>query len=275
MNHSEKPATPVEQMIVSAARLIKNGSVLMVGTQWPIVVSLLARHLHAPNLTICYEGGVVLGRTPDRIPLFTGDPVINASSVMLGNSFDTLGMVLHGGKADMALLPAASVDRYGNINTTCIGDYASPKIRFGGSGGACDFGSLAPKTMIILEHDRKRFPEKVDFITTPGYLCGKESRSQAGLKPGTGPYAVVTTLGLFEFDEDGEMMLTAYHPTASVQEVRENVQWELKVHEDVKQLIPPSAKELEILRHRVDPLGMYLRNARSLEGVSLHIMAGS
>ncbi len=266
MNESPGSSSPVEQMIVSAARLIEDHAVLMVGTQWPIIATLLAKNLHAPDITICYEGGVVLGRTPDRIPLFTGDPVTNACSVLMGDSFDTLGMVLHAGRADMGFLSAASVDRYGNINTTCIGEYGSPEIRFGGSGGACDFGSLAPRTVIILEHDKRRFPEMVDFITTPGYLHGKESRLAVGLKPGTGPYAVVTTLGLFHFDEQGEMVLAGYNPSASVQEVRENVQWNLKVDNQVKPLEPPDERELQVLRHRLDPAGMYLRNARFMEG---------
>ena len=267
MRETKGPVTPVEQMVVSAARLIEDKSVLMVGTQWPIIVSLLAKSLHAPGITICYEGGAVLGKVPDRIPFFTGDPVVNSSSVLMGNSFDTLGMVLHGGRADMALLSGASVDRYGNINTTCVGDYPSPKIRFGGSGGACDFGSLAPKTIIILEHDKRRFPEQVDFITTPGYLNkGKDDRIRSGLRPNTGPHAVVTTLGLFRFDEQGEMVLRAHSPMTSVREVKEGVQWDLKVHKDVGPLDPPSEEELRVLREQVDPGGMYLREARLLKG---------
>lgn len=266
MPETREPVTLIEQMIVSAARLIEDKSVLMVGTQWPIIVSLLAKCLHAPGITICYEGGAVLDKVPDRIPFFTGDPVVNSSSALLGDSFDTLGMVLHGGRADMALLSAASVDRYGNINTTCIGDYASPKMRFGGSGGACDFGSLAPKTVIILEHDKRRFPEKVDFITTPGYLKGKDDRMTSGLRPNTGPHAVVTTLGLFRFDEQGEMVLRAYNPVSSVREVREGVQWDLKVHKDVRPLDPPSKKELHVLREQVDPKGMYLKEERLFKG---------
>ena len=264
MPDTKEKVTPIEQMIVSAARLITDGSVLMVGTQWPIIVSLLAKSLHAPSVTICYEGGVILAKVPDRIPLFTADPVVNSSSALLGSSFDTLGMILHGGRADMALLSAASVDRYGNINTTCIGDYRSPKIRFGGSGGACDFGSLAPKTVIILEHDRRRFPEQVDFITTPGYLRGKDDRMRAGLRPDTGPYAVVTTLGLFHFDEQREMVLKAHNPDVSIQEVKAGVQWDLKIDKDVRPLDPPSEKELRVLREQVDPEGMYLRDARRL-----------
>jgi glutaconate CoA-transferase subunit B len=271
MRHGAKSATPIEEMIVSAARLIKDESVLMVGTQWPVIASLLAKCLHAPNITICYEGGVILGRVPDRTPLFTGDPVSNGCSVLLGDSFETLGMVLHGGRVDMGLIPAASVDRYGNVNTTCVGDYRSPSIRLGGSGGASDFCSLAPRTVIILEHDKMRFPERVDFITTPGYLQGKESRTAVGLKPDTGPYAVVTTLGLFHFDEQGEMFLAAYHPSTSVREIKENVQWDLKVARHVAPHEPPTEKELEVLRKQLDPQGMYLKKAKLMEGKEIHI----
>lgn len=259
-------ATPVEHMIVTASRLVEDGQILMVGTQWPILASLLARSIHAPGAVICFEGGIVLGAMPQRIPLFTGDPVVNGCSVLLNDSLETLGAVLHAGRADMALLSAASVDRFGNINTTCVGDYLSPAMRFGGSGGACDFGSLAPKTVIILEHDRRRFPPQVDFITTPGYLQGRGSRIRSGLRPGTGPYAVVTTLGLFRFDEEGEMVLSGYHPFTGPDEIRASVQWDLKVDPELEPLRPPSALELSVLRKRLDPRGMYLRNARGLEG---------
>jgi glutaconate CoA-transferase subunit B len=253
-------------MIVTAARLIPDGAVLMVGTQWPILASLLAKSLHAPGATICFEGGVILGRLPERIPLFTGDPVTNACSALLGESFDTLGTVLHGGRADMAFLSAASVDRFGNINTTCLGDYRKPMMRFGGSGGACDFASLAPRTVVILEHDRKRFPERVDFVTSPGYLQGGGTRTAAGLRAGTGPYAVVTTLGLFHFNREGEMVLAGYHGFSSVDEVRSVVQWDLRVAEDVRPLDVPTSEELAVLRERLDPSGMYLRGARFLQG---------
>ncbi|MFP4085261.1 MAG: CoA-transferase subunit beta [Desulfobacteraceae bacterium] len=265
MSEASKSATPVERMIISAARLIEDDTILLVGTQWPIIVSLLAWSLHAPRISICYEGGVILGRFPDRIPFFTGDPVSNGCSILMGSTFDTMGGLLHAGRAHMALLSAASVDRYGNINTTCIGPYGRPAIRFGGSGGACDFASLSPRTIIILEHDRRRFPAAVDFVTSPGYLQGENTRESAGLRKGTGPHAVVTTLGVFGFDEAGEMVLTGHQASTSVKEIRENVQWDLKVDPQVSVLDAPTSNELATLRQRVDPQGMYLRNARFLE----------
>jgi glutaconate CoA-transferase, subunit B len=258
--------TPIEQMIVTAARLIPDDSVLLVGTQWPIAAALLAKALHAPGCIPCVEGGVVFGKSPDRIPLYTADPVCNSSAVLLGDSLDTMGMILHRGLADFGILAAAAVDRYGNINTTCIGEYGAPKFRFGGSGGANDFGSLSAKTIIILEHEKRRFPERVDFITTPGYLNGKDSRLKAGLREGTGPFAVVTTLGLFHFDEIGEMVLTAYHPASSIEEIKENIQWDLKVADSVGPLDPPTERELTVLRKSVDPRGMYLEGVRMLRG---------
>ena len=178
---------------------------------------------------------------------------------------ESIDMVLHGNKADMGMLSAAQVDRYGNISTTCIGKYTAPRIRFGGGGGACDFGSLAPKTVIILEHDKRRFPEKVDFITTPGFLTVKNGREKSGLRPGTGPYAVVTSLGIFKFDKKGEMILTGYHPSTNVLAIKENVQWDLKVDDDVEPLLPPRKEELKALR-LLDPDGMYLRNAKAFDG---------
>ncbi len=273
MEKNNTKVTRIEQMIFTAARLIKDEEILMVGTQWPIITALLAQKLHAPNSTICLEGGSVMGKTPRRIPLTTADPTINSCCSYMGDALDTLGMILHGGRAHKALLSAASVDRYGNINTTCVGDYDSPKIRFGGSGGACDFTSLAPKTIIIMEHDKQRFPEAVDFITSPGYLKGKDSRTKAGLRPGTGPHALVTTLGLFHFDPlngEKEMILSAFNPTSSIREIKDNIQWEIKISDKVKPLIAPNKGELKILRQEVDPQGMYLENNKTMEKRNLY-----
>lgn len=256
--------TPVEMMIVAGSREIKNGQILTVGTQWPIITTMFAKKTHAPDLIICYEGGIVLGSVPDRIPLFTGDPCVASNSVLLNDSLDTLGMILHAGYPDIAFLPAANVDRYGNINTTCFGDYSKPLFRLGGSGGACDFGSLAKSVITMLEHEKQRFPERVDFITTPGYLNGSNSREEAGLKPGTGPGAVITTLGVFRFDKDTrEMCLDAYYPGGSIEEVKEGFQWDIKISGNVKMIDPPTEEEIKILREDIDPFGMYLRGNKA------------
>jgi glutaconate CoA-transferase subunit B len=155
------------------------------------------------------------------------------------------------------------VDRFGNINTTCVGDYRRPSVRLAGSGGACDFGSLAKRLIIILEHDRRRFPERVDFITTPGYLSGGRSREEAGLRVGTGPTQVVTSLGIFGFEpETREMLLERIHGGIQVKDVVKAVQWPLRVSERLEEIPPPTPEELRILREEVDPHGMYLRDKR-------------
>ena len=147
-----KPAdySPVEMMIVAASRLIVDGMTLMVGTQWPILVVLLAKKTHAPRTSICFEGGAILTDIPQRIPLFTADPVIGCCTSLMGDSLDTLGAVLHAGLPDLAFISGANVDRFGNVNTTCLGDYFKPRQRFGGSGGAGDFGSLAKRLVVVL-----------------------------------------------------------------------------------------------------------------------------
>ncbi len=257
--------TPIEWMIIQASRQIRDGEVLLVGTQWPIVVSLLARKTHAATAVICFEGGVVLEGMPARIPLWTADPVVGSSSVFQGDSIDILGAVLHAGRADRALLTAASIDRFGNINTTCTGSYLSPELRFGGSGGACDFACLAKKTMIIVEHDKQRFPPQVDFITSPGFVRGGSSRYETGLRQGTGPSCVVTTLGMFTFDEQGEMVLSGTRAGISPEYIAQQVQWQLKVASCCDALPEPSLEELRVLREIVDPKGMYTRNRKGSE----------
>ncbi|MDY6835010.1 MAG: CoA-transferase [Chloroflexota bacterium] len=264
MNHNNE-YTAVEMMIIATAREIQDGDIVFVGTYWPILAGLLAKRTHAPTSLIVLEGGVIRDSNPERIPLVVSDPCMISGSLLCGDCFDTLGMILHAGQADAALLSATTVDKYGNINTTCVGDYSKPKTRLSGSGGACDFGCLANKVLIMLEHHKRRFPERVDYVTTPGYLEGFDSREKAGLKPNTGPSAVITTLGLFRFESDSkEMYLDAHYPGIDVQKVKESMGWELKVSPEVKIITPPTEKELRTLREDVDPDGMFLRDARTV-----------
>jgi glutaconate CoA-transferase subunit B len=252
----------MEMMVIAAAREIKNGEIVCTGTYLPILPVFLAKRTHAPDITVVFEAGIFYDLLPSRIPLVATDPCLVSLASLCGDCIDSLGMVLHGGYADVGLLSANSVDKYGNINTTCVGDYAQPRVRLAGSGGACDFGCLSKRLIVLLEHSRERFPERVDFITTPGYLSGGDSRARAGLRAG-GPGVVVTTLGVFRFAEDTrEMYLESYHPGVTIQQIRDNVQWELKVSPEVRETEPPTETELRILREEVDPQGMYLRDAR-------------
>lgn len=251
-----------EMMIIAAAREIKDGERVLTGAYWPILPSILAKKTHAPNAILIFEGGLICNKVPPRIPLIAHDPTLLSCAVMCGELFDTLGVIVHGGWADVGFLSASAVDKYGNINTTCLGDYLTPRIRLPGSGGASDIGCNAKRLVIILEHSLERFPERVDFITTPGFLQGSDSRQKRGLKPG-GPSAVVTDLGVFRFEEGSkEMYLDSYHPGVSLDEIRANMGWKLKISSSLRETKPPTSQELKTLREEVDPLGMYLRDLR-------------
>ena len=256
-----------EMMIVAAAREIKDGETLLTGAYWPILPSILAKKTHAPNATFVFEGGIICNWAPSRIPLIAHDPTNLSCATMCGDLLDALGLVVHGGWADVGFLSASLVDKYGNVNTTCVGDYLNPRVRLPGSGGASDVGSNARRVIIILEQSRDRFPERVDFITTPVFLQGSDSREKAGLKP-SGPNVVVTDLGVFRFAEDSkEMYLDSYHHGVRVDEIKDNVGWELKISSQLKETSPPTTLELEVLREEVDPMGMYLKDNR-LQGLT-------
>lgn len=257
-------ATSIEYMVVAASREIVNGQLLMVGTQWPMLAAMLAKRNHAPDCVMAFEGGIIYDQLPPRTPLITVDPGYLSNALFCGGTLDVMGALLHGGRVDLAFIPAASVDRYGNVNTTYRFDDSGRRIRLsGGSGGACDFASLASKLIIIMEHDKKRFQEKLKYITSPGYLDGYDSRLKAGLRPGTGPWAMYTTLGRFKFDsETKEMYLDGHYQGVTVEQVKENTGWDLKVSPTVEEIAPPTAEEIRIIREEIDPLGMWRDNLR-------------
>jgi glutaconate CoA-transferase, subunit B len=168
-----------------------------------------------------------------------------------------MGMFLQGGWVDVGFLAGSQVDKYGNINTTVIGDYANPKSRLPGSGGANPIGALAKRVLIIALHNARTLAERVDFITTPGYLDGPGARERWGLKPGTGPEVIITNKAVMRFDrESKEAYLESYHPGSSVEEVTKLTPWKLMVSREVRETEPPRAEELRVLREILDPLGM-------------------
>lgn len=251
-------------MIVMAARHIRDGDVLMVGTQWPIPVALLAKNHHAPQCTLCFEGGLVLEDMPERIPLLTADSGLPSATSCMGDCMTALGTVLHGGRADLAVLTAAHVDRYGNLNTTGVGPYKRPTMRFGGSGGACDFGSLAKRSLIIVEHKRFRFPSAVDFITTPGPSLGRPGHAKMESKRATHPRhrTVVTTMAQFACREGEELALTGYRSDLRPADIQASMQWEVPRSPGCGPLPDPTSLELHLLRDKVDPSGLYLQNRK-------------
>jgi glutaconate CoA-transferase, subunit B len=245
-----------ELMTVNSARMLRDGDTVFVGVGLPNLACNLARRTHAPNLLMIYEAGVV-GARPARLPLSIGDPTLVSGSALVCSMYDIFTLYLQRGNVDVGFLGGAQIDRFGNINATVIGDYDHPKVRLPGSGGSMEMAAWANRCYIMTPHQVRRFPEKVDFATSAGFLSGRPEREAAGVRGG-GPQAVVTNLGILTPDETGEMVLSAIHPGVTVDQVRQNTGWALKVVDDLVVTEPPSAAELRILREELDPDHIYL-----------------
>jgi glutaconate CoA-transferase subunit B len=246
--------SPSEMMIVASARQLAGEKVCFVGIGPPNIACNLARRTVAPELELVYEAGVY-GAVPKRLPLSIGDPTLVTGSISITSMFEIFAYYLQRGLVDVAFLGASQIDRYGNVNTTVIGDYSAPKVRLPGSGGACDISINAGKVFVIMPQAKRSFVEKVDFVTSPGHLAGARPEDWLG----AGPSVVVTNLGVFRFDERGEMYVASVHPGVSVDEVRENCSWDIAVSDDVSETKPPSTRELSLIRDELDPEGIYTR----------------
>lgn len=252
-----KNFTPLELMACVAAHQLEDGRTVGVGTGLPMIAALLAQKTHAPNLIIFFEAGSMAPLVP-TLPISVGDSRCGYRPVA---ATGLAGIMETGqkGMIDYAFLGGAEVDMYGNINSTVIGDHDLPKTRLPGSGGANDFGSLSWRTLIIARHDKAKLPEKVGFITTPGYINGPGAREKAGLPTGTGPFRVITNLALMGFDEDTKRMkLLSVHPGISVDQVVENTGFELLVPDEVGTSDEPTDEELRILKE-IDPAGIIIK----------------
>jgi glutaconate CoA-transferase, subunit B len=247
-----------ELMTINAARLLRNDDVVFVGVGLPNLACNLARRTHAPNLLMIYEAGVI-GAQPARLPLSIGDPTLVSGALAVCSMYDIFAFYLQRGYVDVGFLGGAQIDRFGNINATVIGPYDHPKVRLPGSGGSMEIAAWANRCYILTPHQKRRFPEKLDFRTSAGFLGGRAEREAAHLRGG-GPSAVVTDLGILEPDSSGELVLTALHPGASVDQVRENTGWDLKAAASPRLTAPPAAEELRILRDELDPKGIYLKS---------------
>ena len=246
-----------ELMACVASRVLEDGRSVFVGTGLPIIATMLAQRLHAPNLLIVFEAGGLGPKLP-TIPISVGDSRTFHRAVMAASMDYAMGMAQQG-LVDYGFLGAAQIDRYGNLNTTVIGPHDRPRVRLPGSGGANDVGSLCTRTIILMRQDKRRFVEKLDFLTTPGYLTGPGAREEAGLPRDTGPHRVITQLGVMGFHpETKEMMLLSVHPGVSVDQVLENTGFPLLVGEEVGVTEPPTGRELRALREEIDPAGIVL-----------------
>jgi len=253
MADNEKEYIKPELMACCGAREIKDGDVVIVGTGFPAMSANIARHTHAPGAILIQESGVIDAR-PKRPALSVGDPCLNPGAAMVGGLVEIMGMVLQAGRVDVGFLSGSQVDKYGNINTTAIGEYKNPTARLPGSGGANPIGALARKTLIITLHDKRRLADRVDFITTPGYLDGAGAREKWGMAPGTGPEVIITNKAVLKFDEKTkEAYLASYHPDCTVAEIIEQTPWALTLDTDVQPTQPPTEEELRILREVLDP----------------------
>jgi glutaconate CoA-transferase subunit B len=245
-----------ELLICLASRLVEDGSMAFIGTGIPMLAASLAQKLRAPNLVPVFEFGG-LGATLEKLPLAVGD-MRTFNKALVAASICEVMETAQRGFIEYGFLGGAQIDPYGNLNSTVIGAQDKPKVRLPGSGGANDIGSLIWRTIVIMPQDRKRFVEKVDFITTPGYLTGAGARERAGLPPGTGPYRVVTNLGILGFDEKTcRMKLLSLNPGVTVTQVKENTAFELLIADHLEANDPPTAEELRVLREEVDPDGLY------------------
>ena len=216
-------------MVCAAAKELRDSEVVFVGIGLPSLACNLALATHAPNLELIYESGT-LGTRPERIPLSIGDPALVTGAAMVAPMTDVFQYVLQRGHIDVGFLGAAQIDRYGNINTTVIGSYDNPKVRLPGSGGAAEIAIHAKRVLVITKLDKRAFPEKVDFVTSPG---GRVSR-------------VITDKCIF--DREGELVLAALFPGVTVDDVRALVGWDIVVRSAVRTVAPPAASDLAALR---------------------------
>jgi glutaconate CoA-transferase subunit B len=248
---------PTELMACVASRVLEDGKSVFVGTGLPIIATMLAQRIHAPNLLVVFEAGGIGPQIP-TIPISVGDSRTFYKACMAASMDYAMGMAQQG-LVDYGFLGAAQIDKYGNLNTTVIGNYEKPKARLPGSGGANDLGSLCGKTITLMRHDKLRFVDKLDFLTTPGYLNGPGSREKAGLPKDTGPYRVITQLAVMGFHpETKEMTLLSVHPGVTVDEVLDNTGFKLLVGGDVTVTNPPTDTELRLLRREIDPAGIVI-----------------
>ncbi len=254
---SETPAYNLtELMAVMAARQIRNGEIVFAGTGLPMLGAMLAQRTHAPDCVILFEAGTMDSKL-DHLPMSVGDPRNMRRAALAAGLNEIFSYVLQAGYVDVGFISGAQFDRYGNINATAIGDYHRPQVRFPGSGGSGDIACLAKRTVIMARHEKRRFVERVDYITSPGWLEGGDSRQRAGLVWG-GPDVIVTTMGIIRFRPDTkEAYLESYHPGLTAEAVAAETGFVLDVSNAVPGQ-PPTAEELRILREEVDPERIFL-----------------
>lgn len=250
-------ATDAERMIVASARLLEDNKSVFVGTGMPLLASVFAQKTHAPGLMLLYEGGGIGGHPSGRLPVQVSESMTFERGLAVG-SMDYVMSLAQAGFVDYGFLGGAEIDPYGNLNTTVIGSWEAPKVRLPGSGGGADIASFCWQTIILMRQDKRKFTPRLGFLTSPGYLDGPGSRERYGLPEGTGPYRVVTQLGIYGFPENTRRM-TLLHAFAgvSLEEIQENSGFPIDVDPNWSYLPDPTPEELDVL-HQLDPRGIVL-----------------
>ncbi|HZW81913.1 MAG TPA: CoA-transferase [Candidatus Deferrimicrobium sp.] len=251
-------------LAVAAAREVTDGEVVFAGTGLPMLAMMLSQKTNAPNSFLIYEAGTIDGKSI-HLPASVGDARC-AYQASIGSGLYDVFSQLQRGHVDLAFLGGAEIDQYGNVNTTIIGDYTKPSVRFPGSGGNPDINSLARRTVFMMVQEKRRFKKNVDYITSPGWRIPKwpggeiVSRQEAfGKKFRGGPSAVITNMAVFRFNEEtGLMYLDTVHPGYTVEDVQNNVDFDLDVSRVSGQTEPPTLEELRLLYHEVDAEGIFL-----------------
>ncbi|MBT4268311.1 MAG: glutaconate CoA-transferase [Deltaproteobacteria bacterium] len=241
-----KKYTLNELLIIAAAREIHDDENVILGVGLPTTAGALAKALHAPHANLMMESGII-----DFEPLVQPNHIADAMSCRgfsCSTDLFTAFTMTYRGFVDVCFLGVGQIDKFGNLNTTCLGDYNSPDLRLPGSGGAADFISYAKRTILTLRGGD--FVEKLDYFTSPGYLEGGDAREKSGLYcPGSGPSMLITQKGIFKFDEvTKEMYLAQKHPLISLEDIQAEIPWELKVADDLTETDPPSQEEIEFIR---------------------------
>jgi len=253
---ADLPYDSEEMMTIAAARALRNGDVCFVGIGLPSTAANLARFTHAPDVVLIYESGTI-GAKPDVLPLSIGDGELVENADFVVSVPEIFRFWLQGGKVGVGFLGAAQLDRFGNINTTVIGDYTAPKVRLPGAGGAPEIATSAREVFITLRQNARSFVEKPDFITSAGYLAGGDSRERLRI-PGRGPTRVFTDLGILEPDpETKELVMVSLHPGVTGEQARQATGWPLKIRENAAVTPAPTTEELRVLRD------MKVRTARA------------
>ena len=252
--------TTEELMVVAAAREIQDHEVVFVGMRLPMLAFAVAKKTHAPNAVGFYECGIVRD-FPSETLLYTMGDTPNVIGAQWCTTTNHLMYLMQQGNVDAGFIGGAEIDKYGNVNTSYIGKHEDPVLKLPGSGGAADIASLSKRLLVIMNHEKRRFKEKVDYITSPGYGDGGNWREEQGLPRG-GIGALITTLGLMRPDPGtNELELISVHPGVSVDDVKENTGWNLKLSTDLKETVAPSKEELDVIR-KIDPDGFWTGKKR-------------